>query len=72
MEWTYKGGRVVVDVDDPSALTLGCDPVLAYPAQYRIDGQVMPFTVYAGGKDRVASLVTAAEQRVDMGLLAPT
>lgn len=72
MEWPYKGGRVVVDMDDPAVLTLGDSPVLAYPAQYRKDGSIVPFTVYAGAGERATSVVIEAEGRIDMGLLAPT
>ena len=70
MEWPYKGGRVVLDMDDPAPITLGASPVLGYPAQYRVDGRVIPFTVYVGTGERMTSVVAAAEQAADMWMLA--
>ena len=71
MEWTYRGGKIVVDFYDPTILALGRGPVLAYPAQYKVDGKTIPFTVYGGGDEGMESLVRVAEGRVDMGLVAP-
>lgn len=66
MEWEYRGGRIAVDLRDPIVLPLRTATITAYPAQYRVDGQTYPFTVYTGGDEGWTTAMVCAEDRARM------
>lgn len=70
MEWDYRGGRIIVDISDPMVLPLQRDTIVCYPAQYRVNGNAHPFTVYTGGDEGKTTMMLCAEDMARM--VAPT